>query len=118
MRHRIGFATTCLHISAAIYVGLGLLAPLVVSPGPGGAVGRSVAGVFFIVCMAMAVGIEFVVASLHRRRFWAWVVGLCIFALYASSLFLPLGVLGLWGLLNPGSRAEFGIGVSQKPRTE
>jgi hypothetical protein len=116
MRHRIRLATTCLHASAVIYVVLGLLAPIVVSPGHVGS--HSVAAIFFVFCMAMAVGVEFVAEGLRRRRFWAWVVGLCIFALYVSSLFLPLGVLGLWGLLDAGSRAEFGIGADQKARTE
>ena len=67
--------------------------------------------VFVVFCVAMVGGVEFVPVGLRRRRFWAWVVALCIFGLYVPSLFLPLGALGLWGLLDPGSRAEFGIGL-------
>ena len=65
----------------------------------------------FPFCLALAVGIEFVAAGLRRRRFWAWVAALCIFGIYLPSLFLPLGALGLWGLLDLGSRAEFGMGA-------
>jgi hypothetical protein len=65
--------------------------------------------IFFL---ALIAGIELVVYGLHRRRFWAWVAGLCIFGVYVPSLFLPLGVLGLWALLDSGSRAEFAVGRS------
>ncbi|HLE03353.1 MAG TPA: hypothetical protein VI729_01900 [Anaerolineales bacterium] len=57
-----------------------------------------------------AVFIEIVVRALNRRKFWAWVAGLCLSGLYIPSLFLPLGVMGLIGLLDPASRAEFGVG--------
>jgi hypothetical protein len=63
----------------------------------------------FLFCIALIVGIEFVAAGLRRRALWAWVAGLCIFGLYVPSLFLPLGALGLWGLLGEGSRREFGV---------
>ncbi len=71
--------------------------------------------VLILVCLAIIIVIEKVVAGLHRRRFWAWVVALCIFAMYVPSLFLPIGALGLWGLLDSESRTEFGIGVNPKP---
>lgn len=77
--------------------------------------GMPVAIGMFALCLALAVGIEFVVHGLRRRKFWAWVVGLCLFGLYVPSLFFPLGVLGLWGLLDSGSRAEFGLGVDPPP---
>jgi len=57
MKHRIGLALTCLHVSAVLAV-----------------------------------------------------AGLVIFVMYVPSLFLPLGGLGLWGLLEPASGAELGIG--------
>lgn len=62
---------------------------------------------FFV---AIVAGIECVVSGLSRGRLWAWIAGLCIFGLHVPSLFLPLGVLGLWGLLDGGSRAECGVG--------
>ena len=57
-----------------------------------------------------AVFTEIVVRALNRRKFWAWVAGLCISGVYVPSLFLPLGVMGLMGLLDPASRAAFGVG--------
>jgi hypothetical protein len=71
--------------------------------------------VMLVTCVALAIGIEVVAFGLRRRKFWAWVAGLCIFGLYLPSLFLPLGALGLWGLLAPGSRAAFGIGGFSSP---
>ena len=68
-------------------------------------------------CAALAVGVEVVAYGIHKRRFWGWVAGLAVFGLYATSLFFPLGALGLWGLLAPGSRIEFGIGRSGGPPT-
>lgn len=111
-RHKIGLATISLHISAALYVIVGLLLfPLFMSDDETG-LGLSFAIVMLLLCLALASGIEFVVFGLHRRKFWAWVVGLCIFGIYTPSLFLPLGALGLWGLLDSGSREEFGVGSS------
>jgi hypothetical protein len=63
-----------------------------------------------VLWLALITGIEIVAIGLNRRKFWAWIAGLCIFGMYVPSLFLPLGALGLWGLLDPGSRAEFGMG--------
>jgi hypothetical protein len=65
--------------------------------------------VLLLFFLALAVGVEVVVYGLNRRRFWAWVAGLAIFGVYVPSGFLPLGVLGLWGLLQKASRAEFGV---------
>ncbi|MEQ1905862.1 MAG: hypothetical protein ABL888_16860 [Pirellulaceae bacterium] len=113
-QHRIGLATACLHISAALYVIVGLLMfPLfMLDDLTRLGLPLAVAGLLF--CLALVVGIEFVVNGLRRRKFWAWVAGLCIFGVYLPSLFLPLGALGLWGLLDSGSLAEFGIGKSQR----
>jgi hypothetical protein len=67
----------------------------------------------FVFCLALIAFIELVAYGLGQRKFWAWVAGLCIFGMYAPSVFFPLGALGLWGLLDSGSRAEFGIGGSE-----
>jgi hypothetical protein len=110
MRHKIGLATTCLHISAVLYLIVGVLMfPLFMADDDTG-LGLPFAVGMFVFCLALIAGIEFVVYGLHRRKFWAWVAGLCIFGVYAPSLFFPLGVLGLWGLLDSGSLAEFGVG--------
>jgi len=130
MRDKISFATASLHISAFLYllVGLGMFVlfalwlpyeqattdvPRRQQLATGGqpdyfALGM---GVFMLLfCVALIVGIEVVAWGIQRRKFWAWIAGLCIFAMYVPSLFLPLGAFGLWGLLDEGSRAEFGIG--------
>jgi len=111
-QHKIGLATICLHISAALYVIVGLvLFPLFLSDDET-SLGFPFAIVMLLLCLALASGIECVIYGLRRRKFWAWVAGLCIFGLYVPSLFFPLGALGLWGLLDSGSRAEFGVGNS------
>lgn len=51
--------------------------------------------------------IEAVVIGLHWRKRWAWLAGIVLFALCIPSLFLPIGALGLWALLDQGSQAEF-----------
>lgn len=112
MKHKIHYATICLHISAVLYLLLGsLMIPLfgLLVFEEMGALGWIFGAFSFLFCLALVVGIEIVVYGLGRRKYWAWIAGLCIFATYAPSLFLPLGVLGLWGLLDKGSMAEFGI---------
>ena len=89
---------------------------LVMMAGRGSAKGSTIGILLFLFCLALAVGIWLVVGGLNKRKFWAWVAGLGIFAIYLPSLFLPLGALGLWGLLDPGSRAQFGLGP--RPRDE
>ncbi len=54
-----------------------------------------------------AVGVFLVSRYLERKRFWAWVAALILFALQLGSWLLPLGVLGLWGLLTKGTLSEF-----------
>lgn len=75
-----------------------------------GEVGLPLAIGMFAFILALIAGIELVAHGLDRRKFWAWVAGLCVFALYIPPLFFPLGLLGMWGLPGGGSRAEFGVG--------
>ncbi|MCC6908570.1 MAG: hypothetical protein IT430_11550 [Phycisphaerales bacterium] len=112
MTHKLTMANVCLHISAAVYA---LFAGLMWSfsevifeddPEYAGVVGAALS----VFCIALIIGIEFVAWGIRRRKFWAWIAGLCIFGIYLPSLFLPLGAFGLWGLLDRGSRAEFGVG--------
>lgn len=65
-------------------------------------------GVFIL---GFAVFIEIVVRGLDRGKFWAWVAALCISGLYIPSLFLPLGLMALIGLLDQDTRAAFGVGT-------
>jgi len=93
---RIRLAILALRISEGIYVLLGLCLPI-------------------SMISVKEIGDEYpmwlgVCTALRRRQFWAWVAGLCISGLYIPSLFLPLGVMGLVGLLDPASRAAFGVG--------
>jgi hypothetical protein len=116
VQHRVGMAIVCLHISAVLYLLIGLLMfPLFM------AVGESreatpIALFLLLSGLVMVAGIEVVVYGLHLRKFWAWVAGIVIFGLYVPSLFLPLGAFGLWGLLDEGSRAELGIGGGVQSR--
>ena len=120
MQHRITMATVCLHLSAVLYaiIAIGIVPFFAMlsdldkqsgnPPPPELAEMMSVMGIFMaVLCVALIIGIEFVAAGLRKRRFWAWVAGLCIFGLYLPSIFFPLGALGMWGLLDEGSRAEF-----------
>lgn len=114
MQHKIAMAVVSLHISALLYLLIGLLMfPLFMADDTGH--GLPFAVCLLIFCLALSAGIEVVVYGLHQRKFWAWVAGLCIFGMYVPSLFFPLGALGLWGLLDSGSRAEFGIGGAGPP---
>ena len=106
-KHRLGMAIVCLHISAVLYLLIGVLMfPLFLSLDDRGDTGMIFAVFMFLFCLVLIVGIEFVAAGLANRRYWAWIAGICIFGMYATSLFLPLGALGLWGLLDPDSREE------------
>jgi hypothetical protein len=108
MRHRIGIAIVCLHISAVLYFMVGVLILGIFAINEHEA-GTGAGLCMFVFCVALIAGIEVVVHGLHQRKFWAWIAGLCIFGMYIGSLFFPLGALGLWGLLDSGSRAEFGV---------
>ena len=45
--------------------------------------------------------------GLRDDRRWAFKTGIVLFVLYLPSWFLPLGVVGLLGLLSKGSRMRF-----------
>lgn len=65
------------------------------------------AWVLFICLVPFVVFLEILIFHLKRRKYWAWVAGLVVAALYAPSLFLPLGVMIFVGLLSCGTREEF-----------
>jgi hypothetical protein len=104
-------AVVCLHVSAALYflIGAGLALFMMMSERQSGVAIAFAIG-FLVFCLALVAGIEFVAAGLKKRKFWAWIAGLCIFATYLPSAFLPLGAFGLWGLLDSGTQREFGVG--------
>lgn len=74
--------------------------------------GKGLAIFLLLFCFGLAVGVEVLMAGLRKRRFWAWIVGIIVSGVYVPSVFLPLGALGLWGLLAAGSRKAFGVGAS------
>ena len=98
----------CLRISSVLYM-LAALWAVAMIPTQDSAPVASVEVVVIAVCLTMVIGIEWVARALRKRRLWAWIAALAIFALYIPSIFLPLGALGMWGLLNAGSRAAFGV---------
>jgi hypothetical protein len=112
-KHRLGMAIRCLHISTIAYVLAALcillytiwtlMYPKATESDP------IFLGLFTMFCFAMAIVPEIAVLGIRRRRFWGWVLGLILFATFVPSIFLPLGVFGLWGLLDANSRAEFGM---------
>ncbi|HUP22797.1 MAG TPA: hypothetical protein VNB06_07640 [Thermoanaerobaculia bacterium] len=117
---RLRLATTALTVSAAIYGVLGLALVVLVAitglptfsdPGEKGVL-LGTGAVWVLFCLALAVLASGVAWGLRRRQTWAWIAGLCLFAIYVPSLFLPLGVMGLWGLLDPSTRAQFGMAVA------
>jgi hypothetical protein len=101
-------AVSCLHISAALYLLVAGLALLFRSDDE-----EAIAIGLAVFCASLAAGVEVIAFGLRQRKNWAWVAGLCVFALYVPSLFLPLGAFGLWGLLDSGSREVFGVGDSR-----
>jgi hypothetical protein len=110
VRHRIGMAIVCLHISAALYLALPFLMAFAFSFADDEEINAVAMCLFLLAfCLPWAIGMEVIVYGLKRRKFWAWVAGLIVFSMYAMSIFLPLGAFGLWGLLDRGSRAEFGM---------
>ena len=103
--NRIWLAQACLHVSTGLYVLLGIGCFLLPSWLPE----VSAPGFYFIGVFSLGVsgGVEVVAWAIRRRKYWGWIAGLCGFGMYTPSLFLPLGVLGLWGLLDAGSQEVF-----------
>jgi hypothetical protein len=122
MKDRTALATICLRISSAIYAiaGLAFLGHTL-SRSRSASLPTEVSLIGCTLCLTFAAGIEVVARGLRGRRYWGWVAALCIFTLYTPSIFLPLGVLGLWALLTPATRARFGVGpltsVTKRPQS-
>jgi xanthine/uracil/vitamin C permease (AzgA family) len=108
---KIWLALGCLHFSAVLYflLGLGLMALLLLANEEEGGIAAGIC--VLSACFGIGLGVEVVAYGVRCRKFWGWVTGLCVFGVYLPSLFFPLGALGLWGLLDEGSREAFGIGI-------
>jgi multidrug efflux pump subunit AcrB len=113
--HRIKMAVVCLHISALLNLipALGLVLGLYFS-NLGAKINPSLVLCAAALCLGLAIANEILAAGLKRRKLWAWIAGLCLFGIYLPFGFFLLGALGLWGLLDRGSRREFGIGRRQE----
>ncbi|HEX6902864.1 MAG TPA: hypothetical protein VF789_24325 [Thermoanaerobaculia bacterium] len=106
--NRIKLAVASLQISAVVF----LLMVIVFQSLLGGInslIPNLVTGFFLAFTILTAV----LAFGLQRRKRWAWNVSVGLFALYVASGSVLLGAVGLWGLLDVGSRREFG--VSDKP---
>ena len=114
MKHRLGMTIVILHTSAFVNIALALLLVAVGGTDTETAelFGPLPVGFIAALCVVFAAGVEITVWGLKQRKFWAWVTGLGLCAIYSLSILFPLGMLGLWGLLADGSRREFGIGVN------
>jgi hypothetical protein len=116
MKNRIGVTIGMLHVCAFISVATGvLLLTLAGDPDMTDAFEGTPIGFIAAVCSIFALAVEVTVLGLKKRKFWAWVAGLCLCAVYTLSVLLPLGALGLWGLLASGSRRDFGLGINEIP---
>lgn len=114
MKDRTGMAIVCLHLSAMLYVlllavGIYLLW-LIPNISENDPYAWYLALILIPLGLVLAVIIEWIARGLHRQQVWAWRAGLGIFVVFVSPLLLPLGLVGLWGLLVKGSRSAFGVG--------
>jgi hypothetical protein len=110
--NRIKLAVVCLQISAIV----SLLAVIFLQNFLGGINSpfpNLVTGLVTGVALAFTTLTAVLAFGLQRRKRWAWNVSVGLFALYVASGSVLLGAVGLWGLLDVGSRREFG--VSDKP---
>lgn len=67
------------------------------------------AGMIFLSVMGLVFGfgIYKVRLALLENKYWGWVAGIIIFGMMCLSLFLPLGVVGLFELLKKDTRRRF-----------
>jgi hypothetical protein len=104
MPSKLWLAIVCFRISALIYIALGFLVFALLADEQ-----TAVGVVGAMLCWGFGIGIEVVIWGLRQQSFWAWIAGLCLCGLYIPSLFLPLGALALWGLLDGESLTAFGV---------
>jgi hypothetical protein len=103
-RNRIKLAIVSLHISAVLTLLVAIfLLSFVRDFNPAF---RGLVTGFGLVLVALPTVLAY---GLQRRKRWAWNGSIGLFALYVVGGYLPLGLVGLWGLLDIGSRREFGV---------
>ncbi len=118
MVSKINRAVICLRISQAIYGLLAAIVAVIIFWGwgsisddqEGKTIGLITMVITFFMLAGVAVFIHFVIRDLRLKKFWAWVAAICLFGLYLTSIFFPLGLLGFIFLLSESTRKEFGMG--------
>lgn len=105
------------HLGAAAYLlcGVGSVALVALAASEAAnddeAAGAAVVfGIVAAMCVGLALVAEIITIGMHLRHKWAWFAGLVMFGLYLPSLFMPIGAMGMCGLLMTGSRRDFGMG--------
>ena len=98
-------AIVTLRLTSVFYLGLivFLLTFSYISLTLVGAVALGILLFLAVVPVILAMGLE-------RRKRWAWIAAIVFFAIHLTSVGgIVVAVPGLWGLLAPGSRVEFGV---------
>ncbi|OGA17481.1 MAG: hypothetical protein A3G25_21090 [Betaproteobacteria bacterium RIFCSPLOWO2_12_FULL_63_13] len=118
---RTRWATFALHASAVLYVPFGLLLavrPFAWDPAvePEYALRAGLIWGLAALCVALAGFVEVIAAGLRHGRRWALHAATTMFVLYLPSAFLPLGAIGLVGVLSQGTRARFPVPRSDTAR--
>lgn len=111
---RTRLATLALHISAVLYVLVGILlilVPFAWDPATTDDYSLRSGIMWFLaaLCIALAMLARSLIGALRQRKRWAWITAAVLFALYLPSAFLPLGAVGLFGLMSEGTRAQFPV---------
>ncbi len=109
---KIRFTIAILNISVVLYTVLGFIYAILRYFGLSASVNSSstdyiiwISIILFF--LAFITVIMFVIGGLRKNKVWAWVAALVFSILYTFSLFLPLGLVGLYGLLHKDTRRSF-----------
>lgn len=111
MKSRVNLAVVAIRISTILYYLLivGCIVFALFLPPEEEFAARIMPWIVAALIIPFVIFLEILIVHLKRRKYWAWIGGLIIGAMYAPSLFLPLGIMILIGLLSADSRAEFGV---------
>lgn len=106
MPSKLKMTIICLHISTVLYVLVTIILGFILCSGVGLET-NIIMILMAAISLFMIIFIEIVVFNLKKYRFWAWVTGIALCGLYIPSIFIVLGGLGLWGLLDNETREKF-----------